>query len=137
MEIPESNAERIKRLIRTLRSITIAVQIAPFVFSSLYILDFALYSLMSPEAQELCDTLFYTSPMVVCALLVFSRILHLCKWHRTACALPLIPLSLSIIDYYVIELTEFEALIFDAVVAVSTVLLLVAAYNVFLKPRRK
>lgn len=41
------------------------------------------------------------------------------------------------IDYYIIELTEIEALVTNLLTISMVILLLVAAYNVFLKPKRK
>lgn len=92
---------------------------------------------MSESAQVLCDTLFYISPLIIVAHLVYSRILHLCKWHKTACVIPIFPQVVSMIDYYIIELTEIEALVTNLLTISMVILLLVAAYNVFLKPKRK
>lgn len=129
--------DRVRRLILTLRSITLAVQIIPFIYASLFVLDFILYASLSEQAQQVFDTLFYTSPFVAASNLVFSKILHLCKWHKTACVLPLFPQAVSFVDYYIIELTEIEALVTDFLTLTMVILLIVAAYNVFLKPRRK
>ena len=133
----EQGQDRVKRLILTLRSITLAVQIAPFVFASLFILDFALCSVASESVQEVFDRLFYTSPLVVATNLFHSRVLHLCKWHKTACLIPMLPQIVSFVDYYIIELTELEALITNLLTTTMVILLLVAAYNVFLKPKRR
>lgn len=130
---PGQGQDRVKRLILTLRSITLAVQVVPFVFSLFYIVSFALYSVLPESAQTVCDTLFFISPLVVIAHLVYSRILHLCKWHKTACLIPIFPQAVSFVDYYVIELTEIEALVTNLLTVSMIVLLLVAAYNVFLK----
>lgn len=129
----EQGQDRIKRLILTLRSITLAVQVVPFVFSAFYIVSFALYSILPESAQIVCDTLFFISPIVIIAHLLYSRILHLCKWHKTACVLPIFPQIVSLIDYYIIELTEIEALVTNLLTVSMVALLLVAAYNVFLK----
>ena len=137
MEGQELSPDRIVRLIRKLRTITLAVQIAPFAFSLFYIFDFAAYSFLSESAQTLCDTMFYISPLVVANSLIQSRVLHLCKWHKTACLIPMLPQIVSFVDYYIIELTELEALITNLLTTTMVILLLVAAYNVFLKPKRR
>jgi hypothetical protein len=133
----ESEAGKIRRLIETLRAITLSVQIVPFIFASFYILDFAFYSTMSESLQQVCDTLFYISPIVIIAHLAYSRLLHLCKWHRMACVLPLFPQLVSFIDYYIIALTEIEAYVTNIITIVMSVLLLVSAYKVFFANGRK
>ena len=60
----EYDTGKIKRLIIVLKRITLSIQIVPFVFTALYIIDFAAYSWLSESAQALCDTLFYISPLV-------------------------------------------------------------------------
>jgi len=137
VEGQELDIGRIKRLIKTLRSITLSVQIVPFVYASLYILDFAMYSAMSESCMKVCDTLFYISPIIVVTHLVYSKILHLCKWHRMACVLPLFPLIVSLFDYYIIELSQTEAYITNSLTVIMSVLLLFSAYKVFFSNGRK
>lgn len=81
----------------------------------------------------LFDTLFYVSPIVVVGLLILSRLLRLCRWHKTACILPLLPQVVSFVDYYVIELTEVAAQVSIILFGSMSVFLLFAAYNVFMK----
>lgn len=133
----EYDTGKIKRLIIVLKRITLSVQIVPFVFTALYIIDFAAYSWLTESAQALCDTLFYISPLVIAAHLVYSRILNLCRWHRMACVLPLFPQIVSFIDYYIIELSEIESLVTDSITLVMTILLLISAYKVFFSNGRK
>lgn len=123
--------DRIKRLIKILKSITLSVQIAPFLFDVLYIILFILYSCSSEIARIWADTLFYVSPIVIALHLVYSKILHLCEWHKTACLIPLLPQAVSFFDYYIIELTISEAIISDVIVAIMCALFVLCAYNVF------
>ena len=87
--------ERIKRLILTLRDITLAVQIAPFVISLLYILGITAQLLFSGDTSWLFSIILYTPPPIILIMLIFSRMLHLCKWHRLACALPVVFSSMA------------------------------------------
>lgn len=80
----EQEIGQIKYLIDKLRYITLAVQILPFVYSFFYILSLAMYLICDESALRILDTLFYVSPIVVCAFLVESHILKLCKWHKAA-----------------------------------------------------
>lgn len=132
MDSQDSRQEGIKRLINTLRSATIVVQVLPFVLSSLFILDFLAYAILPDDALFLIDSAFYVSPVVIVALLVLSRTLHLCKWHKIACLIPLTPDIMNIIDL-VTPLTMFEAYAFNCSIVLMVALLLIAAYKVFLK----
>ena len=130
-----SELDRIKYLIGKLRSITLAAQIMPFAYSALYIFCMALYVSAPDNIVRVADTLFYVSPAVVVMFLIESRILKLCKWHKTACSLPLVPQIAVFIDWHMCPLSTAGAYIAIAVPAVMSILLLVAAYNVFLKPK--
>lgn len=131
----EKDRERILRLINTLRTITLTVQIAPFVYSLLYIISFVVAMSGNLQLQTAFDMLFYVSPVFIVVHLIYSRILHLCIWYRTACLLPTIPQAVSLLDYYVVDLSRAYALVFNIIMIVMFSLLLVAAYNVFLSPR--
>ena len=129
------DVDRVKYLIEKLRAITLAAQIIPFVYSALYILCMALYLTAPDNVLGVADTIFYVSPIIVCAFLVESRILKLCKWHRRACCVPLIPQIAVFIDWHIVSLGRVAAYIAVAVPAAMCILLLLAAYNVFIKPK--
>ena len=132
MASQEQGVDKIKYLIEKLRSITLAVQIGPFAYTFLYIVALILYLFLPESSLWILDTLFYTSPVIVAEFFVFSRILKLCRWHRRACALPLIPQIFVLIDR-VTDLTKMESYIAIGTPLILGVLLLIAAYNVFLK----
>lgn len=133
MENHEQRVDSIKYLVSKLRYITLAVQIMPFVYSFIYILCLVAYLFCSEPILVLLNTLSYVSPVVIVGFLIESKILKLCKWHKTACILPILPQILVFIDYYIIELTEIEAYIAIATPIALSILLLIAAYNVFVK----
>lgn len=120
-------------LVKKLRYVTLAVQLMPFLYTVPYLITLVITSQATEEVVKLFDTLFYVSPVTVCAFLVLSRLLRLCRWHNTACILPLLPQVVSFIDYYVIELTEIAAQVNIILFGSMAMLLLVAAYNVFMK----
>lgn len=120
-------------LVKKLRYVTLAVQLMPFLYTVPYLITLIITSQASEELTKLFDTLFYVSPVTVCAFLVLSRLLRLCKWHRTACILPLLPQVVSFIDYYIIELTEIAAQVNIILFGSMAILLLISAYNVFMK----
>lgn len=134
MDNQDESDERIKRLILTLRDITLAVQIAPFVISLLYILGITAQLFFSGDTSWLFSIILYTPPPIILIMLIFSRMLHLCKWHRLACALPLVPFCFTMIDAYLIELSDIAVWILNGLAIAMIIMLLTAAYNVFLKP---
>lgn len=133
MENHEQRVDSIKYLGSKLRYITLAVQIMPSVYSFIYILCLVAYLFCSEPILVLLNTLSYVSPVVIIGFLIESKILKLCKWHKTACILPILPQILVFVDYYIIELTEIEAYIAIATPIALSILLLIAAYNVFVK----
>lgn len=134
MDNQDESDERIKRLILTLRDMTLAVQIAPFVISLLYILGIIAQLFFSGDTSWLFSIILYTPPPIILIMLIFSRMLHLCKWHRLACALPLVPFCFTMIDAYLIELSDIAVWILNGLAIAMIIMLLMAAYNVFLKP---
>lgn len=137
MDNQDESDERIKKLILTLRDITLAVQIAPFAISTLYILGITAQLLFSGDTSWLFSIILYTPPPIILIMLIFSRMLHLCKWHRLACALPLVPFCFTMIDAYLIELSDIAVWILNGLALAMIIMLLMAAYNVFLKPHHK
>lgn len=127
---------RILKLIETLRTITFAVQIIPFVYTVLYMLSICVALSGSPTAQRIADVVFYVSPVFIGALLIYSHILHLCVWHRTACLLPAIPMAVSIVDYF-FPVTAAGAILINISFMVMFGLLLVSAYKIFYVQRER
>lgn len=120
-------------LVKKLRYVTLAVQLMPFVYTVPYLITLIITSQAPESIVVLFDTLFYVSPIVVAGLLVLSRLLRLCNWHKTACVLPLLPQIVSFVDYYIIELTEIAAQVNIILFGSMAVLLLIAAHNIFMK----
>lgn len=131
----QEGRDKILFVIEKLRSITLAVQIIPFVYTGLYIFVLCTYLFASEAVLNVLDTLFYVSPVVVIAFLVESRILKLCRWHKTACVLPVLPQVEVLADSCIYEFAQWEAQALIILIIVMSVLLLVAAYKVFLSPK--
>ena len=127
------NQDAIKYIISKLRHITLAVQIAPFIYGFLCIVALLSY-IFAPEGLiRVLDLFLYISPIVVLNNLLYSKILKLCKWHKTACILPLIPNCNVIIDRYIYEFSIPANTLYFAMVIVLSILLLITAYKVFSK----
>lgn len=120
-------------LVNTLRQTTTAVQILPFVYSALYVILLSTYQFVPEDFQATMDNLFYVSPVCMVAFLILSKTLRMCKWHKTACIIPIIPQVVNFIDCHVVMLCEDAAIVFNVTLAAVVVLLLISAYKVFFK----
>ena len=121
----------LKGLIEKLRQVTLAVQIMPFAYTLLYLISMVCYWFANERMLKILDSLFYISPVVVLQFLVLSRSLRLCKWHKMACTLPLIPQVAVLLDSTVMTFSENIARAGVILMAVMSALLLLAAYKVF------
>ena len=114
-----------------LKNITRTVQIFPFIYSALYIGIFVLYNFGQDSLLDILDALFYISPIVVFAHIVYSYILKLCTWHRIACAIPLIAEAVNVIDTYFYEFSEQDIIILHSITLFIIVIYIISAYKVF------
>lgn len=130
-EASKSPQDAKSRLIAVLRNITMAVQVFPFIYTALFVFLFAAYSFSSGVVLDIIDYAAFVSPIVIVAHLVYSRMLKLCKWHRIACALPLIPQAVDQFDVYVYHFDHYEWIVVSATILLTLVLFLIAIYKVF------
>lgn len=130
-EASKSPQDAKSRLIAVLRNITMAVQVFPFIYTALFVFLFAAYSFSSGVVLDIIDYAAFVSPIVIVAHLVYSRMLKLCKWHRIACALPLIPQAVDQFDVYVYHFDHYEWIVVSATILLTLILFLIAIYKVF------
>ena len=121
-------------LVRTLRRITFFVKVAPFIYSALFIVIAVSAPFVSSFWNDIGVAMFYISPMVVIIFLMQSRMLHFCKWHRIACAVPLLSLSQNVIEICFNDITDIAVYLFIFVNTAMVVILLLSVYHIFLKP---
>lgn len=108
-----------------------AVKVFPFIYTALFIVLFGIYTSSGGLLLDLIDYFCFVSPVVVVAHLVYSRMLKMCKWHRVACALPLIPQAFDIVDTYILHYSDIPRLIVIIVVILTMILFLLCIYKVF------
>lgn len=125
-----SQLER-SNLVKILRGITLAVQVFPFIYTALYVFLFTAYCLTEGVWLDIIDYMAFVSPIVVVAHLVYSRMLKMCRWHRVACALPLIPQAVDQFDMYVYHFGHNAWIVVSAAIIVTMILFLIAIYRVF------
>lgn len=128
-----SEAKQILRLVDKLRKVTKAVQLMPFIYTVLYLCVMVVYPIASESALQILDTLFYMSPVAVAAFLVLSHILELCKWHKIACILPILPQIGVFIDLYISPLPYGVSFYYILACFGTAFALLFAAYKTFLE----
>lgn len=127
----EESYQRVTNLVTALRRITLAVKVFPFIYTALFIFLFTAYSIGEGVMLDIIDYLSFVSPIVVVAHLVYSRMLKMCKWHRAACAIPLIPQSVDLFDGYVYHFDHNAWIVVSATILISLFLFLFCIYKVF------
>ena len=113
-----------------------AVQVTPFVYSSIFVVVFVIYNFVGERVQDILDLLFYVSPMMILFFLAYSWILRLCKWHKIVCVLPAIPQVIDLLDGRY-EFTRYEVASLNVMSIVMIIVLLISAYNVFWDGRKQ
>lgn len=127
----QSRENNVARLVAILRRITMAVQVIPFVYTGLFVILFSSYYLFPGDTMFIINYLFFVSPIIVLAHLVYSRMLMLCKWHRRACALPLIPQSVDLFDTYVCQLGNGAFVVAVITIFITMIAFMFCIYKVF------
>lgn len=122
---------KVVELVDKLKRITFIVQVAPFVYCGLYLIAIALYLFAPLDVIRTTDSLLYVSPVTMLLCLVLSVALKMCRWHRAACLLPLIPQAAILIDRFVVEFGRAAATVHLVIMGVLTILLICFAYKVF------
>lgn len=131
MEIQGDN-----NVIHKYRKARAVIKLTPFIFVFFYLISFIIYPFATDAIIEIMDISFYTSPLQVLFLLILSNIFNLCKWHKTACILPLTSIFAICIDRYAYSLIEIESMlnVITLIIVFSTTL--ISAYFVFLHPKK-
>lgn len=126
--------EELGRIIGILRTATKVVKLIPFAYALLYIISILSYSMCSENVSIWIDMIFYVSPISIIFLLILSRTLKLCKWHRLECVLPLMGFCAILINDLIIEFGKYGQLANYIIVITTFILSLINAYFVFIKP---
>lgn len=125
---------RVNSILIVLRQVTKIVKLAPFVVAVFYLFTILGYMYMPDWIITILDSALYFSPASVVLLLILSRQLHLCNWHRAECLLPVLCMIPSLIDWLVYPLSEVATYVNAILMSVVLLASLVNAYFVFVKP---
>ncbi len=121
------------KMIYNYRKIRAFVKLMPYLYIATHIFTMLGYLFLGETASTLCDISFYTSPFAIFCLLVLSRLCNLCKWHKTACILPLVSFTITTIDSFVYRLTQYSLDVYYIMIVVILIATIVSAYHVFIK----
>ena len=124
--------QQLNSIIKSQVRIVLAVQLAPFIYTLLFLAIFSLAFFSTNETMlTAIDYLFFISPIVIVAHLVYSWMLRFCIWHRLACALPIIPQVVDLYDTYVSMFTVEQIIIVKATIIITILLYFLFAYGTF------
>ena len=127
----------VSAVIGILRRLTRLVQLVPFVYLILYA-SYLLISWFLPDSiLGLLDSIMFVSPATSGGLLVLSRILKLCKWHKAAVMIPFSSQIESYIDIFVFTFSELEIIVINAVMGIAVIIFLILANKHFFHDGRK
>lgn len=128
----EESVQRLNSIIESQVRIVIAIQLAPFIYTLLFVVVFSL-AFFSTNAALLTviDYLCFISPLVVVAHLVYSWMLRFCVWHRLACALPLFPQLVDLYDTYISPFSVEQIIVVKATIIITIILYFLFAYGTF------
>ncbi len=118
-----------------LKSITAFVKVLPYLYVIAYFVGMGLYLVGSEVLSFIIDQLLYVSPFVVLVNLVFSRFCNLCKWHKTACVVPLFPTCMVFIDTFLYRLSSISTYSLTFTIIFMSITTITSAYYVFLSKR--
>lgn len=119
------------KLTAILRKVTRVIQFLPFIYLVLFSLSSFLEAFVSDECLFLRDSVLAVSPLVNVGFLFFSRVLELCKWHKTSCIIPLSSHTADYVDNYLFQFTQNEVIMLNVVFGLISTLFLILAYKHF------
>lgn len=122
-------------LINILRRVTALVKVSPFIYAGMLIISMVLYLFECYGFAFVIDTLFHISVVTVVIFILLSKRLKLCKWHRLECIIPLIAALPTIVDEYCFTLSTIAVYSNVTIIILLSILSLINAYHVFIKPR--
>ena len=127
----------VKRLVDVLRGITRFVQFLPFAYLLLYAVLLLTEPFLTDGFMARVSALTYVPPSAVAVLLVLSKSLKLCAWHKTACVFPLSSRVTDFIDNYMLQFTQNEIILINAILGMLALCFIIETYRHFFHGRKK
>ena len=130
MEAPDPSGV-VSSVIRILRKATRIVQLAPFAYLVFYVAYMLFGYFASEEALCVADNLLTISPATTGMMLVGSRLFRLCRWHKTACLLPMTSQVEGYVDSFIITFTQEEIIFINTAIGIISLLFLILSVRHF------
>lgn len=127
----------VSSIVRILRKATRIVQLAPFAYLAFYVAYMLLGYFASEEALCVADSLLTISPATTGMILVGSRLFKLCRWHKTACLLPMSSQVEGYVDSFIITFTQEEIIFINTAIGLAALTFLILAIKHFTHARRQ
>ena len=135
MEAPDPSQGAVSRLVSILRRVTRWVQLAPFIYLVLYGLYMCLCAFMPEGFVCFADSMMSTSPILTSGLLLLSRVLKLCKWHKAACLFPSASQVETFVDSYLFTFTQNEIILINTALGILSLAFIIRAHRHFFNGR--
>lgn len=114
-----------------MRRLTRFVQLAPFAYVLLYALYMLMGSLLPEETLCAIDSVAINSPLVTGGMMVLSKLMNLCRWHKAAVLIPSTSQIEGYIDSFVITFTQEEIFFINLSIGLFSILFLAFAHKHF------
>ena len=120
-----------------MRRVTRLVQLAPFVYLAFYSVYLILGCFVPDDMVCLADGLLFSSPLATTAMLLLSRMLKLCRWHKAACLIPSASQIEGVVDSYLFTFTQSEVIAINILLGIISLAFLYIANKHFFHDGRK
>ena len=121
----------VSHIVFILRKVTRTAQLLPFVYLFIYAAFLLLEPYMSDAVFSIADDIACASPASLAVMLLASRVLRLCVWHKAACIIPFSSRVTEYIDNYIITFTQDEIMVINTALGIGVLVFIVAAYRHF------
>lgn len=131
MDNRDRQRDAVSKIIGILRRVTRLIQLAPFVYLAIYSAYLLLGCIVPDDIVCLADGVMFSSPLATTAMLVLSRALKLCRWHKAACLIPSASQIEGVVDSYLFTFTQTEIVIINILLGVISFAFLIFAKKHF------
>lgn len=118
-------------VVKVLKNTTLFVKLLPFINTFFVLVCNIAFFFVNDTTQSVLDLFLYVSPMYCASLLVLSKLLHFCIWHKIQCCLPTLPLVIVLIDNFH-EFGESSIYVEFACISLIIILSIINAIKLFL-----
>lgn len=127
----------VNALVVVLKKLTRVVKTLPFIYLIIYVVYLGLDICSAEYIINNIDCLFTVSPSITAVFLLLSKTLKLCRWHKTACVIPLSTQFESYTDSFIFQFTQNEIIVVNTVIGLSVMVFLYLAYRHFCNGRKR